>query len=393
LAAAARGRPPLRIGERGHITRTYLGNGVWRAECRYRDSDGVTRKVRRVGPADENDRKGKLAEDALIGALLERQPSAGTDAIGPDTLVMVLADAHIARLVEEGRAVRTVDGYRYAAEKLSEFLGGVRVAEATAARLDTALRAMNTAHGATMTKHARTVLKGALQLAVLNEVITTNPVRDLSPIKPKTPSQGAEALTAERLRELLATLQASELCHRRDLVDPVTVFMATGLRRAELLGLLWEEFDADAGTLTVTGRVVRARGQGVLRIPGTKTKAGRRTIALPPFAVAALVARRGRPIIGEQSVIFPSSTGTLRDPDNFVGQWRRTRRELGFPDVRSHAFRKTVATLIDEAGYSARIGADHLGHAKISVTQDIYMSRGRVHTQVADLLEHVVRDE
>jgi integrase len=63
------------------------------------------------------------------------------------------------------------------------------------------------------------------------------------------------------------------------------------------------------------------------------------------------------------------------------------------PDVSSHSFRKTVATLIDDSGLSARIGADHLGHAKVSMTQDRYMSRGRMHTQVADLLDRVVADE
>jgi hypothetical protein len=39
---------------------------------------------------------------------------------------------------------------------------------------------------------------------------------------------------------------------------------------------------------------------------------------------------------------------------------------------------------------SARIGADHLGHSKVSMTQDHYMTRGRVHTQVADLLDRTV---
>ncbi len=43
---------------------------------------------------------------------------------------------------------------------------------------------------------------------------------------------------------------------------------------------------------------------------------------------------------------------------------RRIRDELGVPDVSSHRFRKTVATLIDGTGLSARISADHLGHAK-----------------------------
>jgi hypothetical protein len=97
-----RGRPPLRIGEHGKISRIYIGNGVWRAEARYRDGDGVTRKVRRVGPPDEHDRKGKLAEDALIEALTERRPP-DANAISLDTLVMVLVDQHIDRLADDGR--------------------------------------------------------------------------------------------------------------------------------------------------------------------------------------------------------------------------------------------------------------------------------------------------
>lgn len=42
------------------------------------------------------------------------------------------------------------------------------------------------------------------------------------------------------------------------------------------------------------------------------------------------------------------------------------------------------------SGLSARIGADHLGHTNVSMTQDKFMSRGRVHTQVADLLDRTV---
>jgi len=40
------------------------------------------------------------------------------------------------------------------------------------------------------------------------------------------------------------------------------------------------------------------------------------------------------------------------------------------PDVTSHSFRKTVATMIDEEGLPARVGADQLGHASVSMTQD-----------------------
>jgi integrase len=63
------------------------------------------------------------------------------------------------------------------------------------------------------------------------------------------------------------------------------------------------------------------------------------------------------------------------------------------PEVTSHSFRKTVATMIDDAGLSARIGADRLGHAKVSMTQDRYMRRGKVHAEVAALLDRAIKDE
>jgi integrase len=386
------GRPPLRIGQHGNITREYLGGGVWLVRCRYRDSDGVVRKVQRIGPADEHDKHGKLAEDALIAALAERRPPSGPGEIGLDTPVVSLVYQHIARLADDGRSPRTLDTYRYVAAKLAKFIAGVRVGEASPARIDAALRSMRATHGATMARQARTLLRVALQLAVLNNVLGTNPVRDVQMIKSKSQPKGAPALSAEQLRDLLTKLRASETCRKRDLVDPITILIATGLRRSELLALRWSDFDAEAGTIAVTGKVVRERAKGLKRIDETKTAAGRRRIPLPAFAVAALVDRRSRPFLRQQEVIFPSSVGTLRDPDTFAGQWRSARDELGVPEVSSHSFRKTVATLIDDAGLSARIGADHLGHAKVSMTQDRYMSRGRVHHQVAELLEQTVND-
>jgi integrase len=69
------------------------------------------------------------------------------------------------------------------------------------------------------------------------------------------------------------------------------------------------------------------------------------------------------------------------------------RDELGVPEVTSHSFRKSMADLIDGDGLSARVGDDQLGHAKISMTQDKYMSRGRVHAEVAALSDRTIKDE
>jgi integrase len=383
------GRPPLRIGQHGKITRHDLGGGIWLARCRFRDSDGVTRLVERRGP--ECDKYGNLAEGVLLEALVQRRPPSQGD-ITLDTKLSVLVDRHIDRL-EPRRAASTIDTYRTTARKLSKIAGGIRVREVTPGSMDDALQSMRASHGAGMARHARAVLRGALQLAVMAEVIDSNPVRDLSDIEAKAPAKGAPALTREQVKDLLAKLQESEFCQRHDLIDPITMLIATGLRRSELLGLRWRDLDAQAAIIKVTGKVARVTGKGLQRFDATKTTAGTRTLPLPAFAVEMLEKRRTKPFIGGHAVIFPSTTGTLRDPNNFGRDWRLVRESLGVPDVTSHSFRKTVATLIDAEGLSARIGADHLGHAKISMTQDKYMARNRIHSEVADLLDKAISDE
>ena len=96
-------------------------------------------------------------------------------------------------------------------------------------------------------------------------------------------------------RGLLVKVTASAYCQRHDLVDPITMLIATGLRRSELLGLVWRNFDETAGTIAVSGKVVRVAGKGLVRVDQTKSDAGRRTISLPKFAVDTLAGRRGRP--------------------------------------------------------------------------------------------------
>jgi integrase len=55
--------------------------------------------------------------------------------------------------------------------------------------------------------------------------------------------------------------------------------------------------------------------------------------------------------------------------------------------------RRGVGHIGQARGLSARVGADHLGHSKVSMTQDRYMSRGRVNSEVAALLDRAMKDE
>lgn len=381
------GRPPLRIGQHGKITRTDLGGGLWLAKCRHRDDDGVVRIVERRTPAGVRDQHGKHAEQELLTALeLRHAPS--EEEITGSTLVAALCKTYLLRLADEGRSTATTDTYEFALAKLQTWTAGLRVAEATPGRMDTVLRAMSKTHGATMARQAKTVLRGALGMAVLAGALQTNPLRDVTAIRGKAGTKGSRAFTAAELRKLFADLGASEYCRKHDLVDPVTMLIATGLRRSELLALLTDEFEG--ATIKVTGKVVRVKGVGLIRSPTTKSDAGERTIPLPRFAIEMLERRAGELHPTNDGVIFPSTAGTLRDPNNFGKEWRNARELLGVPDTTSHSFRKALATLIDDERLPARMGADHLGHRNVSMTQDKYMTRGRIHTEVADLLDRTV---
>jgi integrase len=78
-----------------------------------------------------------------------------------------------------------------------------------------------------------------------------------------------------------------------------------------------------------------------------------------------------------------------RDPNNVERDHRRVRRGTPFEWVVPHTYRKTVATMLDRQGLSARTIADQLGHARISMTQDVYMGRRAVDQAAAAVLEGI----
>jgi integrase len=221
---------------------------------------------------------------------------------------------------------------------------------------------MRRAHGDVLAVQAKTILKGGLHLAVMANVLAANPSRDVSPMRANSRPKGATALTADELRGLLTKLRESEACQRHDLVDPITMFIATGLRISELLGLRWVDFEDATATLTVTGKVIRAAGQGLMRIDDTKTAAGRRTLPLPAFAATVLTARRGVPYFGEQTMIFPSTAGTWRDPDNFRARCVRCARTLACRT------RRVIASARQWPPSSTTRGCPHGSVLTISVT-------------------------
>lgn len=173
------GRPPLRIGQHGKITRNYLGDGVWLARCRFRDLDGVTRRVERMTPAGVPDQYGARAEEALVDAIADRRPP-GSGTITSMTLLGDLVTRYIAQCRADGElAPKSVDTYEATIDAVKSRFVGIRISETTAGLIDEILKGIRRDHGATRERHTKVALNAVLTDAVLAGAIAANPVREL----------------------------------------------------------------------------------------------------------------------------------------------------------------------------------------------------------------------
>ena len=121
------------------------------------------------------------------------------------------------------------------------------------------------------------------------------------------------------------------------------------------------------------GTVLRVRGEGLIITSSPKSAAGHRILELPTWA-ADMLRRRYASRVGDQ--VFPAPrSGTVRDRSNTGRSLRSAFARAGFTGLSSHAFRKSVATLMSEAGLSSRDATDQLGHSRPSMTTDVYFGR------------------
>jgi integrase len=374
---------PIGLGEHGEIffDTDHLGRPV--AMIYYRDFGGRKRRLKRSGATKA------AAQRALMKALEDALRSTREGEFTPRS---PLSDGLRAWLelfesqVERGtRSPSTLDLYRHAIDRhVLPGVGQLRLGEVTTARLDRFVQAILADKGVPTAKLCRQVLSGTCGLLVRRGGLSSNPVRDLTPIE-QDRDRAARAMTAKDVREWLAVVDASEFAQRWDLPELTRFMLATGVRLGEALGVRWSDLDAERGTISIERTVIRLRGQGLVAAkPKTRTSA--RVLVLPGWCLRMLKERRVRRGAFE-GPIFADSRGGYRDRNNVGAAFRTVRQGTRFDWVTPHTFRKTVATLLDGDGASARQVADQLGHARVSMTQDVYMGRRAVDSANADALE------
>ena len=244
-------------------------------------------------------------------------------------------------------------------------------------------------------KNIHGVLRKALQQAVLIGSLRFNPTEACT-----LPRQDKKELTPrddEQIAAFLAAIQDSDMKTR------LTVTLFTGMREGEVLGLMWECVDFEAGTITINKQLQRYRepGGGVYRISVPKNSKGR-TIT-PAASVLALLKQhratqaaqrlRAGKLWEDSGFVFTDELGHHLTNSIVYRAFKRAAAEIGRPDARFHDLRHSYAVAAIRSGDDIKTVQENLGHATASFTLDIY---GHVTKQMkqasADRMEAYIKN-
>ena len=227
-------------------------------------------------------------------------------------------------------------------------------------------------------------LHHALKTAADEGLIPFNPAEKVTP--PRVQNTPKRVLTHDQMEKFLCAIRFNPIWH-----DFFYTELTTGLRRGELCGLTWDDFDSEAGTLKVR-RTIHARKGGGLEAGETKTYAGQRTILLP-YSTTQLLKERKTAALTQW--IFPDPLRPER-PVNPNSAYRRLKELLNqaeLPSLRFHDLRHTFATHALASGVDAKTLSRILGHTKASFTLDTYTHvTGDMHRNAAEIVGNVVTE-
>ena len=228
------------------------------------------------------------------------------------------------------------------------------------------------------------IIHHALRTATENGLLPANPADGVTP--PKIVRGTKSIFNQEQLDTFKAAVKQDWIWRDFFLTE-----LTIGLRRGELCGLKWSDFDEEAGTLNIC-RTIHARKGGGVEEGITKTYAGTRTILLPS-STAQLLRERKKSALTEW--IFPNPL-CPEQPVSPGSAYRRLKgilEEAGLPDLRFHDLRHTFATHALASGVDAKTLSGILGHTKASFTLDTYTHvTGDMHRNAAEIVGNVITE-
>lgn len=214
------------------------------------------------------------------------------------------------------------------------------------------------------------IIRASLNDAVRQHLVPANVAHGAQPPRPRAREHsGPECWTADQLAAFLAAIR-----HLR-LYPALHLAATTGMRRGEIAGLRWGDWNRTTHRLSIA-RSRQVVGGHSIEVP-VKTRSSRRCIDLDADTEAVLARWKRRQRRDGHSVqladpIFTNATGKPVHAESLYQLFHRQVRKLALPRIRLHDLRHTHASLLVAAGIPIKVVSERLGHANPGFTMATY---------------------
>lgn len=221
---------------------------------------------------------------------------------------------------------------------------------------------------------SHSIIHASLNAAVKYGMIPSNPDKRTEP--PKSKKKEMKYMNKVEVHKFLRVAKENE--DRNYALFYLAI--VTGMRQGELLGLKWKNVDLENGIITVKQSLKRMIGGGLV-ISKPKTKSSIRSIRIGTESIDVLNGQmknleiekmNNKDLWQYKDFVFPSTIGTAMDPSGLVKKFKLSLKEAGLSGIRFHDLRHTSASLMLNNGVDIFVASKRLGHAKPSITLDVY---------------------
>lgn len=199
-------------------------------------------------------------------------------------------------------------------------------------------------------------------------------------------------LTEEELPEFLALFEEYSPFHAI-----ILTLLFTGMRSGECLGLQWTDIDFEHKKIFIRHTLSDVGGKLFLTSPKTDTSI--RYLYMNEYLSVLLKKhqseqKRLQALHGSDfphpEMVFTSSNGNYKSRRSLSNSFKSCLRNTKFEFMTLHNLRHTNATLLLNHGIDLKIVSEHLGHADIATTADIYTSiLDHSRKETADIIEKI----
>ena len=205
------------------------------------------------------------------------------------------------------------------------------------------------------------LLHNCLDRAVKERLVLRNPTEDC-----RIPKLEKKEMHILRPEHIGAYLKAAEA---REALPMFYLALTSGVRKGELVALLWSNVDTERGTISVSKQATVSGGE--IKVTRPKTATSIRRVSVPRQTIELLIQEHGRH--PDNPYLFPSpKTGGMYYPDSVVKLHKKILKDAGLEPIRLHDLRHTFATLALQSGVDVKTVSSMLGHYDAGFTLSTY---------------------